>query len=384
MSEFQLDKIGKGNASESFIDSGIDIADIKNIIFNSYKEYKKPRNLDKFDEILFKELNNKTIPLNLNSHISEYIKNNKDDKNNIINYLRFRYKFYIAGKNKINLGYPPYVLIEPASACNLKCPFCFQSDKTFSKIKKFMGVMKFDFFKKIIDECASIGVGAITMASRGEPTMNKKLDQMITYAANKKKFFEIKINTNGTFLTEKLCHSIFKNNLTNIVISADHYIKEDFERLRLGSNFEKVVKNVDMLFNIRKKFYPNSNTEIRISGIDNEKNLNMKNFKDFWIKRSDNVSAGFPIERWNTYTNNIHTKLKSPCENLWDRMYIWYDGKVNPCDSDYKSYLSYGNLNDNSIKEVWNNKINEDLRHKHLKLERIYVNPCDRCGICHE
>ena len=62
----------------------------------------------------------------------------------------------------------------------------------------------------------------------------------------------------------------YLNNLLNIQQS---YIKEDYERLRLGSNFEKVVKNVDMLFNIRKKFYPNSITEIRISGIDNEKNL---------------------------------------------------------------------------------------------------------------
>ena len=34
-----------------------------------------------------------------------------------------------------------------------------------------------------------------------------------------------------------------------------------------------MVKNVDRLFDIRKKYYPNSFTEIRISGIDNEKKL---------------------------------------------------------------------------------------------------------------
>ncbi len=67
---------------------------------------------------------------------------------------------------------PPYILIEPISTCNLRCPFCFQTDPTFTK-KPYMGIMDFVLFKKIIDECDQIGVGAITLASRGEPTLHK-------------------------------------------------------------------------------------------------------------------------------------------------------------------------------------------------------------------
>ena len=36
-----------------------------------------------------------------------------------------------------------------------------------------MGVMKYDLYKKILDEANDIGVGAITLASRGEPTLHK-------------------------------------------------------------------------------------------------------------------------------------------------------------------------------------------------------------------
>ena len=164
-------------------------------------------------------------------------------------------------------------------------------------------------------------------------------------------------------------------------MSSDHYIKEDYERLRLGSNFEKVVKNVDMLFNIRKEHYPDSLTEIRISGIDNERNLDRKKFKEFWIKRSDHVTASFPLERWNTYENEPLPEIKDPCENLWDRMYVWFDGKVNPCDADYKSYLSYGSAKEYSLKELWNNKINSNIRNNHLNNKRNELNPCDRCGV---
>jgi radical SAM protein with 4Fe4S-binding SPASM domain len=178
-----------------------------------------------------------------------------------------------------------------------------------------------------------------------------------------------------------MCHAIFKNNVTQVVVSSDHYIKEDYERLRLGSNFEKVVKNVDMLFNIRKEFYPDSFTEIRISGIDNERNLDREKFKNFWIKRCDHVTASFPLERWNTYENEVLPKIKDPCENLWDRMYVWFDGKVNPCDADYKSYLSYGSAKEYDLKELWNNKAISKTREQHTQKNRNEINPCDRCGV---
>ena len=111
--------------------------------------------------------------------------------------------------------------------------------------------MDFNLFKKIVDEADEIGVGAITLASRGEPTLHKELGKMLDYLGTKNNIFEIKINTNATFLSEKICHSIFKNNVTQIVISADHYQKEEYERLRKNSNFEKIIKNVDLLFEIR-------------------------------------------------------------------------------------------------------------------------------------
>ena len=62
-------------------------------------------------------------------------------------------------------------------------------------------------------------------------------------------------------------------------------------------------------------------------------------------------------------------------------MYIWFDGKVNPCDADYKSYLSYGNFNDKSIKEIWNSEIITKLRLDHLDKKRNKVTPCNKCGI---
>ncbi len=375
--------LGSGKVRQISINEKIDVINIQKILNENLEVFKKidKKLNDEYSNILINYLiNNNKLNFPLSKHIELFISKNYKDAEKLYKYLLFRLKFYITGSQKVNIGYPPYLLLEPVSACNLRCPFCYQSDKSFTR-KPFMGVMDFELFKKIIDDANDIGVGAITLASRGEPTMHKKFIDMLDYLNKKENIFEVKLNTNGSFLTNDMCHGIFKNNLTQIVISADHYIKEDYERLRKGSNFEKITKNVDMLFNIRKKYYPESSTEIRVSGIDNEKNLNREKFKEYWIKRSDHVSAGYPIERWDTYMNAEHPDINDPCEFLWDRMYVWFDGKTNPCDADYKSLLSFGNMSSNSIKEIWNGKIIENTRNMHVNGDRKKVNPCNKCGV---
>ena len=378
-----INPLGQKNFGQRSIDEHIDRDAIYEIFLSNiahFEDYVKKSN-DYYAKELLDELKNyKKFTFPFSKSVEMFIFKNKKDIKKIIKYIIFRYKFYISGAKKIDLGYPPYLLIEPVSSCNLKCPFCFQVDKSFTR-KPYMGVMDFNFFKEIIDQANELGSGAITLASRGEPTMHKKYIDMLKYIYKKENIFELKTNTNGTYLNEEMCHAIFKYNVTTVVISSDHYIKKEYERLRLGSNFEKVVENVDRLYEIRKKFYPDAITEIRISGIDNDRHLDRKEFKNFWIKRSDHVTASYPLERWDTYNNKPHDKITDGCEYLWDRMYVWFDGKTNPCDADYKSYLNYGDAKKNSLKKIWNDKIIEKTRRMHLAKERNKIVPCDRCGV---
>ena len=374
-----IDKIKQSRDTEV---QSIDIKINQNSIENKISQYVK--DYDVLDDehakafIDYFHQNNKLI-FSL-TKAEEIFCNFQTDNKKIIEYLIFRYKFRYSSQKKFAFAYPLYLLIEPVSTCNLRCPFCFQTDKSFTK-KPFMGVMDFELFKKVVDEANDIGVRAITLGSRGEPTLHKQFADMISYISSKEKIFELKINTNATFLTKEVSRAILDNKVNQVVISGDHYIKDEYERLRLGSNFDEVVSNVDQLYNMRKKNFPNSITEIRISGVDNEKNLNREAYKNFWIKRADHVVAQYPLERWNTYENEVIEDLYDPCEYLWDRMYVWFDGKVNPCDADYKSYLSYGNVNENTISDIWNGNTINKLRESHLNRKRTQIEPCNKCGV---
>jgi radical SAM protein with 4Fe4S-binding SPASM domain len=297
----------------------------------------------------------------------------------LIQYLIFRYKFKKYPSIRKVHEFPIYLLIEPVSACNLRCVMCFQVDETFNKNSQLMGKMDFELFKKIIDEAYEGGTRAITLASRGEPTLHPKLGEMIEYCSDR--FFELKINTNATRLNEKLIHQILKNGITDLVFSIDSHTKEEYEKIRVKGNFDVVLNNIKKFKEIREKDYPNSRCVSRISGVKINPEQDPLSFKKFWEQYVDHVVMVEMEQRWDTYHNPIEIGGKNPCEYLWERMYVWFDGICNPCDSDYKSELSVGSVKENTISEIWHSQKYKKIREFHLSGNRKECYPCDRCPV---
>jgi len=343
----------------------------------------EPLLLDPEDKIIIEKLVNEikstsSFPIWWSEQESTYI-SKISNKEKLINYIIFRYKFRNYPSQGIVTKFPLYVLLEPVSACNLRCPFCFQVDPDFTR-KPYAGIMDMTLFKRVIDECEENGTGAITLASRGEPTLHPHFSKMLEYLTDK--FFEVKINTNGTRLTDEICHSIFKNKVDDVILSIDTEDKELFESLRKNAVFEDVLQNVMNLYNIRKKFYPDSNTAIRISGVYSSPAQDNKKFAEFWGQYADEITITALEERWDTYNNKTHPDFLKPCQMIWERFYVWWDGVCNPCDVDYKSKLSPGTLSkDNSIKDIWHSKTHNLLRLNHKSAMRSGCLPCDRCGV---
>ena len=75
--------------------------------------------------------------------------------------------------------------------------------------------------------------------------------------------------------------------------------------------------------------------------------------------------------------NNIETA----CSDLWRRMFVWWDGKINPCDVDYKSELLIGLFKNNNISNLWKSKQYIELRNGHKSKLRKKISPCNRCSV---
>ena len=234
-----------------------------------------------------------------------------------------------------------------------------------------------ELFKTLVDQAVEHKCRAITLASRGEPTLHKRLGEMLAYC--KGKFFELKINSNATKLTERMCYEILDAGVDIVVFSVDSSDKEEYEKIRVGGRFEEVLANIRKFHAIRNSNPTYTKTAIRLSGVD----LGIQDkdeYNEFWKDLGDNVSIGDTAFRWDTYNNPL-TQTDRPCNVLWQRMYVWWDGTCNPCDYDYKSELRVGNAKETALTDIWLGKQFTKHREMHLAEMRDQMLPCNRCNM---
>jgi radical SAM protein with 4Fe4S-binding SPASM domain len=292
-------------------------------------------------------------------------------------YLLYRYKYNKYPELKIVDDYPPCIQIEPSSICNYRCIMCYQVDRSFSnKSSGYMGYMDLDLYKNIIDQIEG-KVEAVTLASRGEPTLNKDFVKMLEYSSGK--FLGFKINTNASLLSEELSHAILSNiDIGTIVFSIDAADKNIYEKIRVNGVFEKVLKNIARFKEIKEKYYKSSNLVTRVSGVKLNDYQDIDSMEEIWLQYVD--QTGFTnYTPWETSYENDTNKISLPCTDLWRRMFVWQDGVVNPCDYDYKSTLSIGKVTESSISNLWKSDEYKSLRSLHLEQKRSMKSPCNQC-----
>ena len=329
----------------------------------------------KIQEGIIKDFKNNDFSL-LNTQEIQYLTKNSEQKWG--KYLIHRYKFNYYEDHHVLPDFPIYLLLEPVSACNLRCPFCHQIDDDFTSNQQMMGKMDLSLFKKIIDEAHDGGTQAVTLTCRGEPTLHPQIGEMLEYCSGK--FIELKMNTNATRLNEKLIHKILKSGMTELVFSVDSHYKEEFESLRVGANFESVVSNVKKFKEIRDRDYPNSACITRASGVQVGKQ-DPEKYKKFWQPFVDHVVMVNMLHRWDIYNNSKNLSSKGFCHYLCRSLCIYFDGCVIPCDADYEGRLSVGSIKDNDIREIWNGEKYDNLINAHKDGRRDKYVPCDRCPI---
>lgn len=291
-------------------------------------------------------------------------------------YLVHRYRYEMYPQQWVADDYPPYLQIEPSSVCNYRCVFCFETDDSFTrKSNGFMGHMPLSRFRSIVDQVVG-HIEFISLASRGEPLLCPDIVPMLEYTAGK--FLNLKLNTNASLLDEAKCHAILAGGVKTVVFSADAAAEPLYGKLRVNGKFDKVVANIERFQKIRSLHYPDSQVITRVSGVKFSEGQDIESMELFWGGLVDQV-AFVSYNPWeNTYAQPANG-LVQPCSDLWRRMFIWWDGKVNPCDVDYKSTLCVGNVADLSVSQAWQSESYQRLRASHVAAKRADYDPCTRC-----
>src|SRR3954447_5878461 len=142
-------------------------------------------------------------------------------------------------------GMPEIVQIESTNICNAKCVFCPRDD-----MHRKQGIMTVDLFRKIVDECAELGITHVRMHNYGEAFIDRRLVEKVKYAKDKG-IKEVGMISNGSLITEKVARGMIEAGLDAINISVDASGKDVFESTRIGLKYDKVIANVERLVRLR-------------------------------------------------------------------------------------------------------------------------------------
>lgn len=313
--------------------------------------------------------------------------------------------FLIDDRNPI-LRHKPFVAqIEPNSTCNLKCEMCIRE-----KIGIPIGNMNFEDFEKILDKLDCLF--KIHLSGQGEPFLNRDLFKMIEYA--NKRGIIVNTNTNATILTEEIIENICRVEMGEIAVSIESAKKKIYEKIRKGSNFETVIKNIGRLnqklkekrkrtiisfavtilkdnieeipdfVRLAKKagvskiiFQTLQEKEDYISKYEqNAKGQKTSNLKKIIGKKL--TEAKEIAKKYNI--NVIFDEEKSKgCSWPWRSIYVSWNGYITACCKilDYRKPL-IGNLLKEDFWKIWNGKSYQMFR-KLLKERKAPV-PCRGCN----
>lgn len=224
--------------------------------------------------------------------------------------------------------------LEITSLCNRTCVYCPQSKKE-SENKEGVKHMSENMYKKIISDLAEINFsGSLMIAGFGEPFLNKNVMKFAQIAREKLKNTLIVIYTNGDFLNEDIV-SISKRNNVGLYIT-----------LHDGKN--KIPKNIQRFKREKNVFLRRDMKNSYLTTVGGIVNVKKKELK------------------------------KRRCVRAQLVLTIRSSGDVVLCCEDFYSTNRYGNVEKESIEDIWKKKKFAQTR-KDLLRGKGRVKLCEFC-----
>ncbi len=284
---------------------------------------------------------------------------------------------------------PVTAQIEPTSKCNLRCKMCIRNNAGVQ-----FGTMTFNDFKKILEKLDCLY--KVGLSGQGELFLNSEIFDMIKYA--NKRGILVHVNSNGTLLTKEIINKLCETEVGEIGISVDSTKKKEYEKIRVGANYDRLIENIKNLTSEIKK--RDKNMIVTITPIIFKKNIDelpefIKLAKSVGVKKVafqtlqikenylKNYGSDMKSQVINKDVERLKQKMKeanklaekfgitiifdeeeSPgCIWPWRGIYITWNGDVTACCKIIETQeFGLGNVLKQDLEKVWNGKKYQELR----------------------
>lgn len=280
---------------------------------------------------------------------------------------------------KISVPYPEVILMETTNHCNYSCLMCPQG----LGLVKNKGYMDFSLFKKVIDQVIiQENKPRIGLHISGEPLLHSEIVRFVRYATSHGLY--VFFHTNGSLLNLNLGKQLVEAKLNEITFSFEGEDAEWYETIRVNGNWGNVLNNIQKFAQISL----NTKIIIEILKFRGRDQLSIDPIFKAKFSEFPNISfKSYFASDWHGTFDNLELKedsIKSEepglCQGVFKILSVAWDGKVKACGIDYNTEVCLGDLNEESISQVWEGKRRMDFLN--LIEQKAYnkISICANCG----
>lgn len=243
---------------------------------------------------------------------------------------------------------------------------------------------------KIVTQAAEAGVHSLKFNWKGESTLNPHYRAITEHA---------KSLARGSTFIDRLANSNFKIHpakredvfhglaaLTKVKVSYDSFRKEVFETQRAQGDHALTSRNIDMFYNHPARI--KSETRLVIQAVRTKLNadediagLCQKRWPEAEISIRDMVAGRVENDKVEALeARSRDTSERQSCLQAHVRIIFNHAGRAFPCCPDVKEELMIGDINKQSLVEIFRGHYAEKLRDDLRSGEAFKLDPCKGCS----
>jgi MoaA/NifB/PqqE/SkfB family radical SAM enzyme len=269
---------------------------------------------------------------------------------------------------------PKFIQLETVTKCNAKCPFCPQNE-----IVRDPARMPAETWRKIVDDTRGWGVTYRPFLTN-EPFVDNRMPEIVRYIKDNDPTARVEFNTNGELMTEKLSGELLAAGVDIMRFSIDGFSRETYEPSRIGINFDKVMERTRRFLELwdeggyRDKVF----TELRMIEVPENKH-EVSAYRDYWGPRCSEVLIT-TMYQWPWTGQKPEDVVLKPCLKVLDEMFFYTNGNATICCWDVHERAVVGNVNQQSVAEIWESYAAQCMRTTLDDGRRDLLNLCSRCN----